>query len=288
LFEKPEGLDLIKVRRPEFFQTRSLTSLADDVAKGLAGAAPPLRQQFVKPYQDYLKNNQRVSTAQREIMNGSIKTILEFNQSTGEVLTGNPVAIRSLVHGTALGLLDAQADTLIENNRFIGRVSLYGDEEWFGNAEWNSFLSDLRAGKFQLTSPAAALQMRSNSLTGIRVDRRILKAMQAANGQLRNLFGRALLTDNWCFNETYQLLANQLTIGSNQFNYGQDFRSNVNVGALLLITPVAAVVGGRSVVIVGNSAPNPSSRLLYAVPPPTVTSINSAQLAANFLDVKPL
>jgi hypothetical protein len=281
-----QGSESLPIRRAEFFQTSSLASLADDIGNGLGISTPAVRQQFVKPYQDFLKTNQRVSAAQRLSMDQSIRTVLEFNQRPSAQLVVDPVAIRALYHGTALALMDAQADTLIENNRFVGRVTLYGDEEWFGDDEWKNYLRDLKARRFPLTSPAAALQIRSNLLTGIRVDQRVLKLLQDINGQVHNLFGRVLLSENWCFSETYQLLANQLTIGSNQFNYGPELKSNALTGNLLV--PNAAVVGGRSVLMVANSAPNPSSQLLFAVPPATVTSIGGAQGAANFLDLKAL
>lgn len=274
LFEGPDTFKLLKVPRPILFGSDPLVAIAEEIAAALIKAKPDVRQEFVKPYQEFAGAGSTIPTTERRIMQQAIKIILEFGQQT----TDGPVAlgefVRALYYGNALVLMDAIADTLIENNRITGRLLLYGNSDFLPQDEWKVFARRIQKGATKLTGARATLQIKNNLLTGISLDRSV--AQPPTKEDLQGMHSRLLMAENLCYSNI-QLVAGSLNLSSNQFNALYEFPFEVGT------------LAARSVVIVGNSAPNPASQLFFAVPSPAVTpSIPPFQLAANFLDVRPL
>jgi hypothetical protein len=263
----------LKIPVPDPFIPQNFGSIVKDVADHLLAAKPDVRKQFTDKYEDFLKSRPDLPREQRESISDAMKVVSAMGPGrTAENFVSVIEAVGVLLMGNALVLLDGDADTLIENNRFIGRIVLYGNQGAFSDANWKEFARAIQRGAITLTSPAAALQIRSNSLTGIYVDKsvagRVVNQPNEERNVLPGLYGRCLFAENWCYLSIYQVLACHLDVMSNHFNYGQDEQFEV------------ATVAARATIIVGNSAPNPASTLFFA----TI----AAQTGLNLLDVRSL
>lgn len=268
----------LNVEPPVLFSTKPLSSTIDELAAALGKATQAVRHEFVKPYQESLQSDEDISNKMRASMQEAIATILENGHESKDGQARYGLAVGYLVYGRTLVLMDAMADTLVENNRFAGPIMLYGNGVAFSAVDWRTFAKKIIDRTVTLTEPKATLQIRNNSLTGISVDRSV--GTQQPTPFIPNLYGGCLLAENWCYSAVYQVLANHVNTTANQFNYNLDLVRDVGT------------VAGRSAIIVGNSAPNAQSTLYYAVPtialPGGPTPAPPIQVSANLLTIGPV
>ncbi len=279
LYEGPDPFTrfkLIRMGNPEIFSAQPTATLAHEMAAALTKATPDVRQEFIKPYMDFARAGSPMPDIERRAMQTAFRVIAETG---GQPPAGGAVSIEAVMaiyHGLAVILMDANADTIIENNRITGRIMLHGNGDWLLPDEWKAFAKRIQLGGTVLTDLRATLQIKNNWMTGIFLDRSV--AQPPAKEKLAGMFSRLLLAENSSYSNI-QLVAASLNISSNHFN--ADYEFSIEAGT----------VAARAAMIVGNSAPNPLSQLLVAVPKSAVTPpppIPPFQQAANFLDVRPL
>lgn len=266
LIPPPPTFELLKVRQPIIYSAQPQNWIVGELAAALVSAKAAQRQAFLKPYQEFMQAGDNIRVTERTAMEEATKSILDFGRQTSGGTTRLEEAVSTLILGNTLILTEGFADTLIENNRFMGRIMLYGDGDRFIQRDWREFAKRIATNNVMLVAPQATLRIRNNSLTGVSIDRRIIPPQGGET--LSNLYGTCLFAENWCYTSDYQLLASHMNVSSNNFNYGDE-------------TPVeAGTVAGRSALIFGNSAPNAKSLLFYGA--------ITGQGLINYLDVRPL
>jgi hypothetical protein len=248
----------LNLTRPDPFAMSSLSSIVEDMVETLSRVKPEVRQQFIEKYQNFIRTDQTLTDSARKNIDKATQVIARIDQreTTDERVVE---AVALLFFGNTLIFKNGDADTLIENNRFIGRVLLYGDEDWFSDTDWKRFASSIQKGEVNLVNPAGVLHIRNNLLTGISISNSILRrvvTLPTGKKELSGLYGRLLFGENCSRISLNQLLAHHLNLSSSLFNLDHAAKFE------------AATIAGRSAIAIGNSAPDPTSPLFLAIAPP--------------------
>ncbi|MET1080526.1 MAG: DUF6519 domain-containing protein [Pseudomonas sp.] len=133
--------------------------------------------------------------------------------------------------GFALALADADADTLLTDNRLLGRLSLYGESshgETLNDTQMKMLGAGIRDGRIQLLRGPGHLRLRNNRLREVRLGDEMFKQVQQAGnatGGGATLAGcyRSLVADaNTLAGVESQLLAFDLALSQNVLERQQD------------------------------------------------------------------
>jgi hypothetical protein len=219
-----------------------------EVATDLAGQSTGKRRALVRQLQQSLTNFDTLTTAELTSYNDFSETLSET--AVDKLLLQNRLAeirLAALVTapGVALVLMDAEADTRIEDNDITGTVSLYGvpGRARLPEEEMRRVAEELRRGVIRFTNSLSNLQVRDNILYRIDVSEAIialLKSSGPSNVSLNRLYRRCFFTDNVFTGADNIFVMEHLSLASNSFEGSMD----------------AGVVVANAAIYTGNYAPN--------------------------------
>lgn len=179
--------------------------------------------------------------------------------------------------GTAIVLMDAEADTWIESNTIEGVVSLYGEpgKEKLKDEEMRLLSAKLAQGGVRFSNSLANLQMLDNVIYRIDVSAQriaFLKTLATPNGVgfIDGCYRRCFITDNAIGGGDNNFLMEHLALTSNSFERVIVSDREVDAG----------MVVANAAITVGNYAPDDIRLFVVAS-----TKERAANLVINIVDV---
>jgi hypothetical protein len=259
-----------------------------EVSKKLTGISQGNRAQ--------LAGRLRVSIRRLKISNAEKEAYSEFVNiiSPGKVdetaLIENIRRIRDLSirlnPGTAIMIMDGNAETIIENNYIIGVISLYGN---YGRSKLTDrelkpiktfFASEI---SWTLLRPQGTLRLRNNRVTHLVSDDIIGRIVRYVNNEdtsalkgFNGIFKQSFIAENSVESGDNQFLSQQLFLNSNSFEI-----MGVVAETGAASTKVAGTAIGQSAIFMGNYASEPET-VLYNI---SKESSNAANLNIQIVNV---
>ena len=240
---------------PDRFQfEQSAGELASNLA---ASSSAALRTKLAKDLGPPLKVlESSLTPAEVRSYNNFVDTLRDPTADAAQLranLEDIRLAALAAVPGVAIVLMDAEAETRIEDNQITGVVSLYGlpGSKTLTGAELNR-LFDLRFAKITFSDSLATLQIRNNVIFRMDVSEKtfaMLKALSpGGTTSLKRLYRRCFITDNDFGSGDNNLVMEHLALTSNSFE-GQKR---------------VAIVIAKAATYVGNYAGDPKRVLFNA------------------------
>lgn len=241
IFVEPDATigELFNVADRTEFDARS-----SEIAAGLARLAVTKRKSLIKQVQKSLANIKDLSASEVKSYNNFIATLgasqVDESQLRANLADIRRTALRA-VPGTAIVLMDAEADTWIEDNNIDGIISLYGvpGKSSLTKDEMTSISRRLKPesqGAFSISDSIANLQVRDNVMYRIVVSEDTISLLQAAAvgraNAISHLYRRCFITDNVFSGVNNNFVMEHLALTSNSFEGSADAGLVIAVAAI--------------------------------------------------------
>jgi hypothetical protein len=240
----PNASELFALPDRLAFEEKSL-----DFATEMAGKSARSRAALVKQLQKSVSGSQNLTEDE-------LTSYGNFSETLGEPEVDAPLlrnrlgdirlAAIATAPGTAIVLMDAEAETRIEDNDITGFISLYGapGKGRLTQAQMKIVSTGLTRGSIQFTNSLASLHVRDNTLHRMDVSEEVmafLNAFKLESGlSLNRHYRRCFFTDNVFKGGDSIFLMEHLSLTSNSFEGRVD----------------AGVVVVHAATYIGNYAPN--------------------------------
>lgn len=202
-----------------------------EVASELAGMSAAKRKTMVRQLQQALTGFEKLTADELASYNNFSEALGE--QAVDERLLRDRLGdIRAvalaMLPGTAIVLMDAEADTWIEDNNITGAISLYGVS---GSANLTDdemkLLSDgIKRGTLRFVNSLANLHVRDNILHRMNVSEATIALLKSfkptAGATLERLYRRCFFTDNVFKASDNMFVMEHLSLTSNSFDRRAD------------------------------------------------------------------
>ena len=224
---------------------------AKKVANELANLNPEDRKKMVKRLAEMLQAHanelSRLELASYEMF----IEVLSQEKSDAELLASALYRVRRFAAvtrpATAVTILTARAATILENNDIEGFLSFYGLPAEKSLTEDELKALQERVKKLRFVPSQNNLQLRNNGLTRVVISQEMIDIIRSfidqEEGELRDIFDTALLTDNIIKLPDNHFVARGHSLNSTRFDFGQ-------------INGDAGFVLGENAVYVGSYAPD--------------------------------
>jgi hypothetical protein len=225
-----------------------------EVASTLAGMPSGRRAAFIIGLQQALGNLANLTPSETKSYNGflasvSASAIPQDEQLIRARLVDIKLAGARGTPGTAIVIIDAEADTWIEDNNILGVISLYGEpgKTRLTIDQMQLLATGMARGRITFAASLANLQIRDNVIHRIDVSEELIKSLQTTatspfNSIFERLYRRCFITDNAIGGGNNNFIMEHLALTSNSF----DLEQRLDAG----------MVFATASINVGNFAPN--------------------------------
>lgn len=260
---------------------RHLSGLHQDERKDLTQAIrsglPDIREEMGLSPEELESYERFVRTLETDLEDIRLDVEL-FWRSLVRRLIGILVAASPASPRTAVIIEDAEAETILENNRIVGAVSLYGEpgrtrltDQELLNLGLSLRGLELRP-RISLSRSAGTLRVLNNNLTRLttaEVKVREIRELLQSGGRMDGVYGRSFVDDNTIAAEDNLLLSHHLSFNSNVFDSGAEDEVKI-VGTVI----------GDAAIFMGNNALHRGISLLNA----TRANEKAGNLSLNIAD----